>query len=80
MESIKLYFGGIGSIGKAGKDSISYTVSSLFDLTKVIIPHFDKYPLITNKKADYELFKRVIEKKNRKEHLRSYEGLQDILK
>lgn len=78
LESIKLYFGGIGSIGKAGKDSMSYTVSSLFDLTKVIIPHFDKYPLITKKKADYELFKRVIEKKNRKEHL-SYVGLQDIL-
>lgn len=78
LKLIKAYFGGIGFIGKAGKDSISYTVSSLVDLTKVIIPHLDKYPLITNKKADYELFKRVVEKKISKEHL-SYKGVQEIL-
>jgi hypothetical protein len=29
-------------------------------MSNVIIPHFDKYPLITQKKADYLLFKQAI--------------------
>ena len=34
---------------------IQYRVTSLKDLINVIIPHFDKYPLISKKRADYEL-------------------------
>jgi hypothetical protein len=35
----------------------------------VLIAHFDKYPLITQKRADYELFKMVILLMSQKEHL-----------
>jgi hypothetical protein len=49
---------GVGQIYKHGKDSIQLRVSSVKDL-QVIIDHFDKYPLITQKLADYLLFKRV---------------------
>jgi hypothetical protein len=52
LENIKRYFGGIGSITKEGKNTFQYRVSSKEDL-KIIINHFDKYPLITQKHADF---------------------------
>jgi hypothetical protein len=71
------YFGGAGNITKS-KESALYWVTSLTDLNNVIIPHFDKYPLITQKKADFILFKNVIDLMNRKEHF-TIEGLKNIL-
>ena len=50
-------------------DAVKYQVSSIKDLA-VIIEHFDKYPLITQKWSDYELFKQAVELIKRKEHLR----------
>lgn len=78
MEQIKSYFGGVGNIWKQGNDSVLYNVTSLQDLTNVIIPHFDKYSLITQKKGDFILFKEIIDLMNRKEHL-TLEGIQKIL-
>jgi len=37
--------------------SAFYSVKSIKDLINIIIPHFDRYPLITRKWIDYELFK-----------------------
>jgi len=53
-------------------------VSSLKDINNVIIPHFDKYTLLTQKLADYLLFKSVVQLMNNKEHLTS-EGLIKII-
>lgn len=53
-------------------------MSSIKELTKVIIPHFDKYPLRTQKIADYELFKLAVNVMNRGEHL-TLEGLQHVI-
>lgn len=36
---------------------------------EVVINHFDKFPLITKKRADYLLFKRVFILIKNKEHL-----------
>jgi hypothetical protein len=70
---------GAGSIAiNEKRDSASYVVISLVDLTKVIIPHFNENPLTTKKQADFELFKKVVEKMNRKEHL-TVKGLQEIV-
>lgn len=77
MELIRASFGGIGNITKHGKDSIQYRVTSVKEL-KVIIDHFDKYPLLTEKFADYLLFKRAFSIINRKEHLTT-EGLREIV-
>lgn len=55
-----------------------YAVKSLKDLTNVIIPHFIRYPLISQKHADFELFKMVIDLINKDEHL-TLEGLRKIL-
>lgn len=67
LEAIQRFFG-VGKIYKHGKDSIQYRVSSLVNL-KVIIEHFDKYPLITQKYADYLLFKQSVVLLQKKEHL-----------
>ena len=69
---------GIGEIFKSEKDnSIRYVVSSLSGLI-VIINHFDKYSLITQKLGDYLLFKRALDLISKKEHI-TLEGLQKIL-
>ena len=59
--AIQNYFGGIGYISKPNKAStVEFRVSTLKDLVGVIIPHFDKYPLISNKSIDYLLFKQIV--------------------
>ena len=48
------------------------------DLINVVIPHFDKYPLITKKKADFILFKKAVDLIKCKEHL-TMEGLKKLV-
>jgi hypothetical protein len=47
---------GVGKIYKHGKNSYKYQVSSLKDITTNKIPHLKKYPLLTQKHADFVLF------------------------
>jgi len=72
-------FFGCGIIFKNKTQSkISYQVQSIKDLTNKIMPHFDKYPLLTQKAADFLLFKNVIKLMNNQAHLTA-EGLQEII-
>ena len=59
------------------KDSIQYRVESLKDLS-LIINHFDKYPLITKKQADYALFKSAYNLIMSKSHV-TQEGLLTLV-
>jgi hypothetical protein len=68
LESIQSFFGGVGRIYFIGKDSIKYQVRSVEGL-EVIINQLDKYSLITQKQADFLLFKQVLELIKNKEHL-----------
>ena len=74
---IRASLGGVGNMTNIGKDSIQYRVSSIKELA-VIIAHFDEYPLITQKRADFELFKLIVDIISRKEHLTT-EGLRKIV-
>ncbi len=77
--SIQNFFGGIGYISKPNNYStVEFRVSTLKDIVNVIIPHFDKYPLITKKYYDYMLFKQVILFMLNKVH-NILEGLQKIV-
>lgn len=67
LELIQAYFG-VGKIYKHGTNSLELRVSSLNDL-KIVINHFENYPLITQKLADYKLFKQGVELIQNKEHL-----------
>jgi len=60
-----------------GNCALKYQVNSIKDLA-IIIEHFDKYPLITQKLADYKLFKQAVELIKRKEHLR-VEGFKQLV-
>ena len=78
LEQFKAFFG-VGTIRlKASNNSAIYSVQSVKDLICVIIPHFDKYSLITQKRADFELFKQVLGLMVKKEHL-TKEGLQEVV-
>lgn len=67
LDQIQNYFG-VGKIYKHGPQSLLLRVLSIKDL-QVIINHFDKYPLITKKLADYRLFKQASNLIMNKEHL-----------
>lgn len=76
MNNIKVYFG-VGNISIKANGLCVYYVQSIKDLD-VILNHFDKYPLITKKHADYLLFKMAIDLIKNKEHL-NQEGLRKLI-
>ncbi len=76
--NLQSYFG-VGNIKEDNnKNAIIFYVNSIRDLFSVIIPHFDRYPLITQKKADFQLFKLALQLINEGAHLK-LEGLIKIL-
>ncbi len=78
MLNLKEFFG--ENIGKIiiYKNTCVYRVDKLNDILGVIIPHFDKYPLVTQKLADYILFKEIVSLMKNKEHL-GLDGLKKVL-
>jgi len=77
LDSIQAFFG-VGNIrSNKATNSFMYSVYSIKEL-EVIINHFDKYPLITQKWADYQLFKQVVLLMKNKEHLTT-EGISRII-
>jgi hypothetical protein len=75
--NLQKYFKGVGKI-VIFKETCTYRVDKLKDILEVIIPHFDKYPLVTQKLADYILFKKIVNLMVNKEHL-TLDGLKTIL-
>ena len=53
LELIQSTFGGIGSIVRQPKDVYVWRVTTKKDLINTIIPHFNKFTLHTQKKADF---------------------------
>jgi hypothetical protein len=79
LMKIKSFFGEVGFIKKnKGHNSVTYSVTKIRDLVDVIIPHFNKYSLISQKRADFILFSSVVDLVKNKEHL-NVEGLNKIL-
>lgn len=78
LRLIQAYFEGVGRIGKERNNCRDFTIGSLDQVITKVIPHFDKYPLKTNKYADYLLFKQVVMMMQRGEHL-TIQGLQKII-
>lgn len=79
LQRIQSFF----EVGKVTLDvennTCTFQVHILEDLVKVILPHFDKYPLLSNKRSDFLLFQKIVLLMyNDKSHL-SIEGLQRIV-
>lgn len=78
IEAVKYLFS-VGNIRVRGRDNqLIYSVSSIEDLKNIIIPHFEKFPLLTQKWSDFELFKSAIDIIHNKDHL-TEEGLHKII-
>lgn len=68
MELVKSYFG-VGVIYDTHSANVSqFRVQVVKDLD-VIIKHFDKYPLVSQKREDYILFREILEIIKAKDHL-----------
>ena len=67
----------VGQIYKSGPELIQLRVKSLKELESVI-NHFDKFPLLTKKRADYELLIKILILIKHKKHL-TPEGLRKIV-
>ena len=79
LYQLQKFFGGVGTIRIDKKaNALKYSVDSLKDLTTIIIPHFKKYPLITQKAADFILFEQIVELMNKGAHL-NLNGLDQII-
>jgi hypothetical protein len=77
LRQIKKYFN-CGVVRKNHDTRQELRIRSLVHLTHVVIPHFEKYPLISCKKFDFLKFKEIIELMNSKKHL-SQAGLKKII-
>ncbi|ABU49446.1 hypothetical protein SNOGp09 (mitochondrion) [Parastagonospora nodorum SN15] len=75
---LQQHLGGIGSIHLAkNRDMVNYSIDSIKDLNNLIL-YLDKYPLLTQKAADFLLLKKAVELVNNKAHL-TLEGLEKIV-
>jgi hypothetical protein len=77
LEKLRDLLGGVGFIKKERADVIRYRIHSIKDLS-VLISHLDNYPLITQKLADYLIFKQVFSLIEDREHL-TMVGLHKII-
>jgi len=76
---LKDFFGGIGTISLDKKANVlKYSVASLKELSSIVIPHFKKYPLLTQKGADFLFFEQIVEHMNKGAHLTA-NGLKQII-
>ena len=72
-------FFGLGNINtRINRNVTSFTITKNSDLINVIIPHFCNFPLQTQKRVDFELWAKIVQCKQDKEHL-THEGLLKIL-
>ena len=67
----------VGKIRKNGVNSVQYVVESIKEL-QVIIDHFNKYPLVTEKVSDYLIFKQCFFIIKQREHL-TEKGLLNLI-
>jgi len=78
--SLQKFFGNVGVLNIDLKSNrASFVVSKPSDILKVIIPHFQSYPLITQKRKDFILWSKIVKMIDKKEHL-TKQGLDIIIK
>ncbi len=69
LQHIHQHFG-VGAIRFSKRDqNYKYEVRSIDDLIQVIIPHFERFPLQTTKRKDFQKFKTICRLVKAKHHL-----------
>ena len=70
---------GCGSIRPDRSDStLKFEVRNLKELAGAVIPHFQRYPLVSAKQADFDLFNEICQRMRRGEH-RTPNGFRRIV-
>ena len=77
LYGLKRYFGA-GVVRINHDDRYELRIRSLQHINQFVIPHFDKYPLLTQKKFDYLKFKKIVNLMNQAKHL-SVLGIKEII-
>lgn len=49
-----------GTLRKAGNDGWYYEVNKISDISKIVIPFFDRFPLLGKKAQDFQFFKEAV--------------------
>lgn len=71
---------GCGTIRPDRSDrTLKYEVRSVTDLVARVIPHFQRYPLLSSKRREFAVFAEVCEMMHRREHL-TVAGFQRIVR
>ena len=76
LHALKALFG-CGVVRRHHGDRMAYRVRGLEQLNTNVVPFFEKHPLKTSKRVDFERFRRVLLLMERGEHL-SVEGVEKI--
>ena len=76
LHDLQKYFG-CGYVCQ-NKNCFEYRVHKTEDLRRVILPFFKKYPLLTNKKHDFDTFCTIFDRMSNGEHLNA-SGLMNIV-
>ena len=75
---LQQHLGGIGSIHlHQNREIVNYSIDSIQDLNELIV-YLEKHPLLTQKAADFLLFKKAVKLFNDKVHL-TVEGLNQLV-
>lgn len=74
---IKSFFENTGTVW-INSSNVYYQVRNINEIIKVIIPHFDKYPLISKKQSDFLLFKNIVKLMEKGKHLEK-DSLKEII-
>lgn len=78
LTAIREFFG-TGAINVVSNETaVRFDIRNLESINSLIIPHFTKFPLKTQKLADFLLFKKAVELVNKGDHL-TEEGLNKIM-
>ena len=68
-----------GAVRFSRRDSnYKYETRNIDDITSIIIPHFEQYPLLTSKAEDFQIFKQICLMIKKSLHL-NREGLREII-
>ncbi|RLE46350.1 endonuclease [Candidatus Woesearchaeota archaeon] len=77
LHELKKYFN-CGVVRVNHDNRYELRIRSIEHINKIVIPHFNKYELLTQKKFDFIKFKKIINLINKNEHL-SKNGLLKII-
>lgn len=78
LDIIREYFG-CGSIRRDFADkTVKFEIRDHNDLVSKVIPHFERFPLLSKKQKDFELFKAICEIIHATKHLQK-DGFADVV-